>query len=74
MVPNQPIEALTFLLLGPAVVQATDWPQWRGPNRDGVWAETGIVQTIPAEGLRIRWRVPVGPGWSSRWWSRAGFT
>ena len=45
--------------------RATDWPQWRGPNRDGAWNETGILQTFPAEGLKFRWRVPVGPGWSS---------
>src|SRR6266496_6851417 len=44
---------------------ATDWPQFRGPNRDGVWNETGILKTFPAEGLKIRWRAPVGPGWSS---------
>lgn len=45
--------------------QAKDWPQWRGPNRDGIWNETGILKTLPAEGLKIRWRTPVGPGWSS---------
>src|SRR5262245_27103454 len=42
-----------------------DWPQWRGPDRDGVWRETGILQKLPAEGLQVRWRAPVGPGWSS---------
>ncbi len=46
-------------------VRAADWPQWRGPNRDGVWSETGILKTLPAEGLKARWRVTVGPGWSS---------
>src|SRR5205809_4096107 len=46
-------------------VPAEDWPQFRGPNRDNVWNETGILQSFPAEGLKIRWRVPVGPGWSS---------
>jgi outer membrane protein assembly factor BamB len=45
--------------------RATDWPQWRGPNRDGSWNETGILKAFPAEGLKIRWRVSVGPGWSS---------
>jgi outer membrane protein assembly factor BamB len=44
---------------------AEDWPQWRGPNRDGVWNETGIMQSFPAGGLEISWRAPVGPGWSS---------
>ncbi len=53
-----------FLLL-PLDVHAEDWPQWRGPNRDGVWNESGILQNFPAEGLKVRWRTPVGPGWSS---------
>lgn len=42
-----------------------DWPQFRGPNRDGVWSETGIMQTFPADGLKVRWRAPVGAGLSS---------
>jgi outer membrane protein assembly factor BamB len=46
-------------------VRAADWPQWRGPNRDGVWNETGILESFPAGGLNISWRVPVGRGWSS---------
>jgi outer membrane protein assembly factor BamB len=54
-----------FALLLPLAAQAANWPQWRGPNRDGVWNETGILQTFPAEGLKVRWRAPVGPGWSS---------
>lgn len=54
-----------LILLSAVTVPAADWPQWRGPNRDYVWNETGILQTFPAEGLKMRWRVPVGPGWSS---------
>lgn len=42
-----------------------DWPQFRGPTRDGVWAETGVLQTFPADGLKVRWRAPVGSGLSS---------
>ncbi len=59
------IAALGLWLLLTLAVRAEDWPQWRGPNRDGVWNETGILKTFPAEGLKIRWRSPVGPGWSS---------
>ena len=46
-------------------LRAADWPQFRGPNRDSVFNETGILQTFPAEGLKIPWRAPVGPGHSS---------
>jgi WD40 repeat protein len=44
--------------------RAADWPQWRGPNRDGVWSETGILETIPSSGLEVRWRAKVGSGYS----------
>lgn len=57
--------SLTVLLLVAVPIRAEDWPQWRGPNRDGVWNETGILDTFPSDGLKVRWRVPVGPGWSS---------
>lgn len=46
-------------------VRAEDWPQWRGLHRDGVWHETGILQSFPPEGLKVLWRVPVGVGFSS---------
>jgi outer membrane protein assembly factor BamB len=58
--------ALLVLLIGCAAeVRAADWPQWRGPNRDGVWSETGVCETFPPGGLQVRWRRAVGPGWSS---------
>lgn len=57
--------ALVLPLLLPAALWAEDWPQWRGPNRDGVCDETGLLDSFPAEGLKVRWRVPVGWGWSS---------
>jgi outer membrane protein assembly factor BamB len=43
---------------------AADWPEWRGTGRQGMWAETGIIERIPARGLRVEWRVPVDPGYS----------
>ena len=57
--------ALGLSLWLPIVVQAEDWPQFRGPTRDNVWNETGILKTFPPERLKVRWRAPVGPGWSS---------
>ena len=59
-----PCIALFVLLIDGCVASADDWPQWRGPNRDGVWRETGIVETIPATGLKVRWRARVGNGYS----------
>ena len=44
---------------------AENWPQWRGPWRDGAWRETGIVSSFPNGGLPVRWKVPVGSGWAS---------
>jgi outer membrane protein assembly factor BamB len=47
-----------------AAVRADDWPQWLGPKRDGVWRETGLVEKFPAGGPKVRWRAPVGQGYS----------
>ncbi len=44
--------------------QAEDWPQWLGARRDGVWRETGILARFPKEGPKIRWRTPIGAGYS----------
>ena len=59
------IIALTQPWLLALAAGAEDWPQWRGPNRDGVWSEAGIRRTFPTNGLKVRWRAPVGWGWSS---------
>jgi len=44
---------------------ADDWPQWRGPARNGISAESGWVDTWPADGPRILWKAEVGIGFSS---------
>lgn len=41
-----------------------DWAQWMGPNRDGVYNESGIVDSIPDEGLKIKWQTPVNGGYA----------
>jgi outer membrane protein assembly factor BamB len=54
--------SLSFLLIHET--QADDWPQWRGPNRDGIWHETGILNSFSTPKLTPRWSVPVGSGYS----------
>lgn len=42
------------------------WPQWRGPRRDGVSDETGLLQSWPEGGPRLLWTATgLGTGWSS---------
>jgi outer membrane protein assembly factor BamB len=65
--PSKTLLALAVLLplSKTAHVRADDWPQWRGPSRDGVYREAGVCESLPAEGLPVRWRVPAGWGFSS---------
>ena len=46
--------------------QTTDWFQWRGANRDGKSAETGLLKQWPAQGPPLAWRTAgAGIGFSS---------
>jgi outer membrane protein assembly factor BamB len=53
-----------FFSIATADLRADDWPQWLGPQRDGVWRETGIIQSFPTNGLKYDWRVPIGGGYA----------
>ena len=53
-----------MMLIVAAVLQAEDWPEWRGRGRVGVWNETGILDKFPAEGLTATWRTPINSGYS----------
>ena len=56
---------LTILLTG-AVCYGDDWPQFRGPNRDGKSAETGLLKKWPEGGPEMLWSVGgLGIGFSS---------
>jgi len=52
----------TFLITSPSL-QADDWPQWRGPQRDGVWRESGIVESFDSPEIPVKWRAPIGNGY-----------
>jgi outer membrane protein assembly factor BamB len=41
-----------------------DWPQWRGPDRDGVSPETGLLTEWPQDGPEVLWRAKCGLGFS----------
>ncbi|MFN3189946.1 MAG: PQQ-binding-like beta-propeller repeat protein [Aureliella sp.] len=43
---------------------ADDWPQWMGPDRNGVYAESGLIESIPAEGLERKWSTPIELGYA----------
>jgi outer membrane protein assembly factor BamB len=53
-----------ILLLSTTTARADDWPQWLGPQRDGVWRETGIVEKFPEGGPKVKWRKPIGGGYA----------
>ena len=59
----------SLLLSLPAVVSnraPDDWPQWRGPNRDGLSAEKGLLKAWPAGGPPLAWQAKgAGEGYSS---------
>lgn len=61
--------ALVVVLLSLAAivaVHADDWPQWRGPKRDGVSSERGLLKDWPAGGPALAWRATgAGIGFSS---------
>ena len=61
--------AFVFIISVAGLAEATegtlDWHQWRGPNRDGVSAETGLLKQWPAQGPELAWKVSgLGGGYS----------
>lgn len=47
-----------------AQLEAADWPQFLGPQRNGVSTETGLLETWPEGGPKEVWRAPGGVGMS----------
>jgi len=67
LVEHSLLAGVLSFLLSPIVLisaHADDWPQWRGPQRDGVWRESGLLTDIPDDGLKIRWRTKIHQGYS----------
>ncbi len=47
-----------------AETRKNDWPHWRGPNRNGISDETGLIHEFPETGPKILWRKSLGTGFS----------
>ncbi len=60
------LAAASGLVLSLPAVQAADWPQWRGPERNGISQEKGLLAEWPKEGPRLNWQVKdLGDGYST---------
>src|SRR4051812_20854800 len=63
------LRSYTFVVVGLSalsVLMAMDWPQWRGPQRNGVSEETGLLKEWPTGGPKLLWQVKeLGNGYST---------
>jgi len=68
-VMNLAITLLAWLAVPPLFAQqptgaeGQDWPQWRGPERDGVWRESGVLTELP-DTFEALWTAPIGTGYA----------
>jgi outer membrane protein assembly factor BamB len=59
-------QTIIVALLFASMAQAGDWPQFRGPTRDGICVETGLLRQWPAAGPREIWSYgELGHGYAS---------
>src|SRR3954447_6258523 len=53
------------LLISSQVVSGGDWPQWRGPKRDGKSSDTGLLKEWPGQGPALAWKTTgLGKGYA----------
>ncbi|MBY0527791.1 MAG: PQQ-like beta-propeller repeat protein [Gemmataceae bacterium] len=58
--------AFVIPLASLSVAVAADWPQWRGPDRNGISKETGLLKEWPKDGPTLRWKADdIGTGYST---------
>jgi outer membrane protein assembly factor BamB len=59
------LKFMIVCLLPPTTLFAADWPQFRGPDRNGISPETGLLREWPENGPEVLWSTEVGQGYSS---------
>ena len=63
--PTKAINTLFVLFLTATIAVGADWPQWRGPLRDDISTETGLLKQWPADGPPLAWKATgLGEGYS----------
>ncbi len=63
---------VALLLTVPTALLGADWPQFRGPRRDGKSLEDNLLKVWPEGGPRLLWTADgLGEGYGSNWKSNA---
>ena len=52
--------AAALLIPATALLNGADWPDWRGPARNGVSTETGLASAWSPSGQNLAWKAPYG--------------
>lgn len=59
-----PLVCLCASATAPAPARAADWPNWRGPDHNGISSESDWLDHWPADGPKVAWKANVGTGFS----------
>jgi outer membrane protein assembly factor BamB len=51
------LELCLIALFASRSASGADWPQWRGPHRDGISKEAGLLSEWPADGPKLLWQI-----------------
>jgi outer membrane protein assembly factor BamB len=63
--PVQPWLTAAAMSLAAVCALGDDWPQWRGPHRDGISQEKGWSHAWPADGPKQVWKADIGLGYGT---------
>jgi outer membrane protein assembly factor BamB len=66
MAPRRAAILVVLITLGSTAAAGADWPEWRGPNRDGISAEKGLLESWEKGGPPLLWKAAgLGKGFAS---------
>jgi outer membrane protein assembly factor BamB len=66
LMKNRAIILTGLVAFSTFIVTADDWQQWRGPNRDGISKETGLLKEWPKAGPKLIWQLKdIGNGYAT---------